>query len=143
MLPVGEIDVNAARKGDTALFIGKEKSCVPFSRSALPSSGQGAPASIHFSTTAIWSPGRSVPGGISIPLSCLSALTSRLLAGSPGTIAGPLSPPCMSAARESSRSPDSDLSSPWHFTHFSSKSGRICPSKSLSLPVDAASAASR
>src|SRR5262245_28763867 len=61
------------------------------------------------------------------------ALMRRLLSGSPGTIAGPLSPPLSSAARESSRRPLFAFLGPWHLTQCSMKMGRTLASKKASL----------
>src|SRR5262245_24999714 len=53
---------------------------------------------------------------------------SRLLSGSPGTIAGPVSPPASSVSRDSSFNPP--LSSPtWQSPHVSSRTGRMFASK--------------
>ena len=48
--------------------------------------------------------------------------------GSPGTMAGPVSPPLSIASRESSRSPPS-RSSTWHSPHVSISTGRMLASK--------------
>src|SRR5689334_1285378 len=73
----------------------------PFSTSIVffvtvtePSRGSGAPDAIHFSKSAITAALSFCFGGILRASStCLSALRSRLLFTSPGTTAGPLSPP--------------------------------------------------
>ena len=69
-----------------------------------------------------------------------TAWISRLPCGSPGTTAGPFSPPASIPSRESSRSPPLAFFAPWHFTHVPASTGRTLSSKKLS---DAASGASR
>ena len=91
--------------------------------------GQTAPASTQRATAATVAAGSGPSGGISMSASGESTCTSRLAAASPGTIAGPLSPPVISACREVNCSPDSDFSSPWHFAHLATNSGRTCCSK--------------
>src|SRR6266508_751417 len=54
---------------------------------------------------------------------------SGLLSGSPGRIAGPLSPPARTASRESRRRPDICFFGPWHDRQFSARTGRTCFSK--------------
>src|SRR5438128_11813389 len=57
---------------------------------------------------------------------------SKLLSGSPGAIAGPLSPPLSKAARESTRRPWLTFLSPWHLKHLPRRTGRIFSSKNVS-----------
>ncbi len=60
------------------------------------------------------------------------ARTSRLLSGSPATIAGPRSPPCKSDSRESTLRPLSVFLPPWHGKQSVARTGRILVSKNVS-----------
>ena len=75
-----------------------------FATLAGASRGSGAPIAIHFSKSAITASGSlSFLGGIGFTSSvCLIACRRKLLSGSPGTTAGPWSPPLRMASRVSS-----------------------------------------
>ena len=76
------------------------------------SSGQGAPASTQAAMAAMRSSGSLPVGGIGVFASPRNALSSRLLAESCGTIAGPESPPRSNPALLSSRSPANRFAGP-------------------------------
>src|SRR5579862_5272086 len=57
------------------------------------------------------------------------ALRRRLESGSPARMAGPVSPPRSSPARESSRRPAFTLSGPWQGMQLATRTGRIFFSK--------------
>ena len=75
-----------------------------------------------------------LPGGISRPSSCRSALMIGLSSGFPTTSAGPESPPCSSASRESSLSPPFTFEAvdEWQAKQDASSTGRIFCAKSRS-----------
>src|SRR4029079_11131182 len=60
----------------------------------------------------------------------------RLSSGWPGLIAGPVSPPLITASRESTRKPLNCLAGQWHFWQLSTSSGRIVDSKKRSCSAD-------
>ena len=59
--------------------------------------------------------GNRSSGGISRSSLCRTACSSRLFSISPGTMAGPRSPPATGPVRKSTRKSPDCLSSPWHF----------------------------
>src|SRR5579872_1787632 len=91
-----------------------------------------APSSIHFRIDAISSGFRlSLPMGIlGAPPSPRILLTIRLLALSPGTKAGPLTPPFSMSAREPSDKPAGAFEPLWQGRHRDTKIGWIVPAKS-------------
>ena len=73
---------------------------------AAPSSPATAPAAIQASTSATWSGRNGLSGGIAETSSRRSiAHTSKLSSGLPGTMAGPDSPPAISALRVNAQAP--------------------------------------
>ena len=100
------------------------------SAAVVVASGHGAPISTHAIRLSTCPGPRAPVGGISTGRPC-TRCTSGLAWGSPGTTAGPLSPPASSPSRLSSRSPPNGVSSaaPWHWKHCSASSGRISVSK--------------
>ncbi len=114
-------------------------------RTATPVAGQGAPILIQSFNTPI-SSSESLPplGGILISPVWCTACSSRLLSGSPGTIAGPESPPLIIASREIICSPPAERAW-WHNPQRSARIGRTLPSKysSPAPPFDAAAVSTR
>ena len=98
-----------------------------------PAFGQVAPSATHAARSALAGSGNGLPGGIlSASSAWLTAWISRLPFGSPGTTAGPPSPPSSIASRESSRSPPLAFFAPWHLTHVPASTGRTLSSKNAS-----------
>ena len=64
------------------------------------------------------------------PSACCTTFSSVLLSGSPGTMAGPVSPPRSNPSRESTRRP-AIADSPWHAKQLAASSGRILVSNSV------------
>jgi hypothetical protein len=92
--------------------------------------GHGAPDLIHSANAPICaSPSFGAPFGIrGTPSSRRMTCINRLFAGSPGTIAAPLSPPLINASREVIFSPPS-ASAMWQSPHVSTSTGRMLASK--------------
>ena len=107
---------------------GSDGSGVP--AATVAASGHGAPISTHAIRLSTCAGARAPVGGINTGRPC-TRCTRGLACGSPGTTAGPLSPPASSPSRLSSRSPPNGVSNaaPWHWKHCSASSGRISVSK--------------
>jgi hypothetical protein len=88
------------------------------------SAGHGAPWRIHSTSPATSSGLSDSSGGIFRSPLRRAAWTTRLCSGSPGTIAGPRSPPLVARRFESSRKPDSCLAAPWHLMQCVVSRGR-------------------
>ncbi len=96
--------------------------------------GQRAPVAIHLCSIATSASSSGASGGI-FSSACLPATAChiKLFAGSPGTTAGPDTPPLATAAAESKRRPPSALRR-WHSKQRLESSGRTLFSSTHRLP---------
>ena len=129
MIPRADLPTNApswTKRPRPLPFLSSERMLGSSSNNTVGGGGATAPAFTQRASVSISRGDNFCFGGICRSASVNStARTSKLFVASPGTTAGPRSPPRSAAARLSSRKAPSCFSGPWHDTHFATKSGFI------------------